>query len=249
MCQERGNIVMKKEIKVVGLISSAKFNGNTAALVREALKGAENEGASVTEIFLPKYKLGFCTGCLNCTTEGKCSIPDSFEEIRKIVYEADGIILGSPTYAMEHNAIMKCFLERLGPYTQYASLLGGKYGIGISTSYNKNSAKKVAKGLTDVFKFGIFKRSYVSGYLGVHTMDRGVEKRVCESSDDLKKAHGLGRKITMDIKRDKKYPLQNIIMRLIITFHIKPVFQKYILKNKEGKERATYEQLLNRGLI
>lgn len=160
---------MKKNIKVVGVISSSRFNGNTATLVREALKGAEDEGATVTEIFLPKYKLASCTGCLKCTAQGKCPLPDDFEEIRKLIYEADGIILGSPTYATEYNSIMKCFFERLGPYTLYASLLGGKYGVGISTAYG-NTAKKVAKDLTGIFKFGIFQRSYVSGFLGVNTI-------------------------------------------------------------------------------
>lgn len=239
---------MKKDIKVVGIISSARSKGNTAALVREALKGAEAEGASVTEIFLPKYKLGFCTGCLTCTAEGKCPISDDFEAIRNLIYEADGIILGSPTYAMEYNAIMKCFFERLGPYTLYASLLGGKYGAGISTAYG-NAAKKVAKDLTAIFKLGIFKRSYVSGFLGVNTMVKGVEKRVDKSPDNMKKAHDLGRKITRDIKSSNKYPFQNLIVRLYISLNLKSIFKGKILRNKEEGERATYNSLLQRGLI
>lgn len=240
---------MKKDIKIVGVISSPNFNGNTASLVREALNGAKKEGASVTEIFLANYKLEFCKGCLMCNTKGECPIPDGFEEIRKLIYEADGIILGSPTYALEYNAAMKCFFERLGTYTLYTSLLGGKYAVGISTSYNRNGAKKVAKKLTGIFKFGIFERSYISGTLGVHTMVNGVEKKVSESSDDLKKANELGRKITKDIKLNNKYSFQNVIMRLVIAVYLKPVFKKFILKNKEERERASYSSLHQRGLI
>jgi multimeric flavodoxin WrbA len=230
------------------VISSERFNGNTATLVREVLKGAEEEGASVTEIFLPKYKLGFCTECLTCTSQGKCPIADELEYIRKIIYEADGIVFGSPTYAMEYNAIMKGFLERLGPYTLYVSLFGGKYGVGISTAYG-NSAKKVAKSLTGIFKFGIFQRSYVSGYLGVSTMVKGVEKRVGERPDCMKKAHELGIKITRDIKSGNKYPFQNLVMRAVISLKLKPIFKGNILRNKDGKERATYNSLLQRGLL
>lgn len=240
---------MKKDIKIVGVISSPNRNGNTASLVREALNGARQGGAVVTEIFLADYKLEFCKGCLMCNVKGECPITDGFEEIRKLIYEADGIILGSPTYALEYNAAMKCFLERLGTYTLYASLLGGKYGVGISTSYNMNGAKNVAKKLTGVFKFGIFERSYISGTLGIHTMVNGVEKKVCESTADLKKANKLGRKITKDIEGDKKYPFQNIIMRLVVALYIKPIFKKFILKNKEKKERASYNSLHQRGLI
>lgn len=52
-----------------------------------------------------------------------------------------------------------------------------------------------------------------------------------------------------DIKSNNKYPFQNLIMRLIIALQLKPIFTKYILKNKDGKERATYRSLYQRGLI
>lgn len=240
---------MKKNIKIVGVISSSKIKGNTATLVREALKGAKEEGASVKEIFLAKHKLNFCTGCLNCTAKGKCPLPDDFEEIRKTIYEADGIILGSPTYATEYNAIMKCFIERLGTYTLYASLLGGKYGAGISTAYGAGAAKKVAKKLANTFGFAIFQRSYVSGYLGVGTMFKGEEKKTCENEEALKKAHNLGVKITKDIENNNKYPFQNLIIRLIAALYLKPIFKKKILNCKAGNEYATYESLSKRGLL
>lgn len=240
---------MKKNIKIVGVISSSKVRGNTATLVREALKGAEEEGASVKEIFLAQHKLNFCTGCLNCTAKGKCPLPDDFEEIRKIIYEADGIILGSPTYATEYNAIMKCFIERLGPYTLYASLLGGKYGAGISTAYGEGAAKKVAKKLADTFGFAIFQRSYASGYLGVGTMFEGQETKTCKNEEALKKAHDLGVKITKDIKDNNEYPFQNLIIRLMVALYLRPIFKRKILICKDREEHATYESLSKRGLL
>jgi multimeric flavodoxin WrbA len=246
--KKRGDGDMKKDIKVVGVISSARMKGNTATLVREALKGAEEEGAEVTEIFLLKYKLECCTGCLACTSQGKCPIPDDLEEIRKIIYEADGIILGSPTYAMEYNAIMKGFFERLGPYTLYASLFGGKYGVGISSAYG-TTAKKVAKSLTGIFKFGIFQRSYVSGSLGFNTMNKGVERRAFESPEYLNKAHELGIKITKDIKSHNEYPFQGLLNRFIIAIQLKPIFKGSTLRNKDGQQRAVYNSLKERGLI
>ncbi len=77
------------------MISSTNFNGNTALLVREEFNGTKKEGASVTEIFLANYKFEFCKGSLMCNAKGKCPIDNGFEEIRKLIYEADGIILGS----------------------------------------------------------------------------------------------------------------------------------------------------------
>lgn len=239
---------MKNNFKVIGIISSSKINGNTATLVRRALEGAKREGASVEEIFLSKYKLGFCNGCLRCSIDGKCSIDDNFEEIRKKIYEADGIILGSPTYAEDYNAIMKNLFERLGPYTLFASLLGGKYGAGISTAYG-NVAKKVAKRLTSAFRFSIFKRCYMSGSLGVKTIYDGVEKSMSENIDALEKAYNLGAKIANDIKTEKKYKYQNLLLRITLALYLRPQFKKYISKNKDHKEKATFISLSERGLI
>lgn len=239
---------MNKSFKVIGIISSSKINGNTSTLVRKALEGAKSEGASVEEIFLPKYKLGFCNGCLRCSIDGKCNLDDNFEEIRKLIYEADGIILGSPTYAMDYNAIMKNLFERLGPYTLYASMLGGKYGAGISTGYG-NASKKVAKRLTSVFKFSIFKRCYMSGSIGVKTIFDGVEKATSQNPDGLEKAYNLGKRIANDIKFEKKYRLQNLLMRVALALYLRPLFRKMIIKNKDDKERATYISLSERGLI
>lgn len=51
---------MKKDIKIVAVISSPNFNGNTAALVREALNGAKKEGSKKYLRNSLKYlKLGY----------------------------------------------------------------------------------------------------------------------------------------------------------------------------------------------
>lgn len=239
---------MSETVKIVGIISSPNRNGNTATLVRQVLKSAEESGAETVEIFLSDYKLNFCCGCLQCTAKGKCPLPDKLEEIRKSVYAADGIVLGSPTYAMDYNAIMKNFFERLGPYTLYTSSLGGKYFVGISTS-NGDYSKKTAKKLVGMAKMGIFKRSYVTGTLGTRIMVSGNSVCVSENPVAMRKAVKLGKKLTEDIRRNNTYPFQNLFMRLIVRLSLKPMFRSYILKNKGGKEKATYGNLSTRGLI
>lgn len=69
---------MNNKIKIIGVISSSHYKGNSATLVREALKGAEEEGVLVSEIFLPKQKVEFCTGCLKCL-EDSCPFSDDFD--------------------------------------------------------------------------------------------------------------------------------------------------------------------------
>jgi multimeric flavodoxin WrbA len=53
-------------LKIIGIISSPRYQGNTATLAREALKGAAASGAEVEEIYLPNYKIEYCQGCMKC---------------------------------------------------------------------------------------------------------------------------------------------------------------------------------------
>jgi multimeric flavodoxin WrbA len=78
--------------RIVGIISSPSRNGSTSMLVREALQAAAQSGADVDEIFLPALQLRTCTGCLHCMTEGGCTLPDDFEQIRARLCACDGIV-------------------------------------------------------------------------------------------------------------------------------------------------------------
>jgi multimeric flavodoxin WrbA len=225
------------------VISSSHYNGNSATLVREALKGAEEEGVLTSEIFLPRQNVEFCTGCMKCLG-GKCPFSDDFENLKNLIYEADGIILGSPTFAAAPNAIMKNLIDRLGMYERFTSSLGGKYIAGISTA-GSMGAKKVAKGLANLAKDGVFKRGYVSGFLGVSIGAEGI----VNDSATLIMSRNLGRKIARDIKNKKKYTFQKIFGRLINFFFIKPLFRKVILKNKDGNMKVVYNNLKQRELI
>ena len=62
---------------------------------------------------------------------------------------ADGLILGSPSYGIRPNAIMKNFLDRIGLFNAYAAMFGDKYIVGVSTA-GGIGAKQVAKQLTDL---------------------------------------------------------------------------------------------------
>jgi hypothetical protein len=63
------------------------------------------------------------------------------------------------------------------------------------------------------------------------------------------KARSLGKKIALDIRQGRTYPLQNILSRLLINLLIKPNFKKVIHKNKQTGMKAVYENLRLRALI
>jgi len=232
--------------KVIGVMSSARLNGNTATLVREALKGAEEEGALITEITLPTYQLSFCQGCLRCMVDGRCPVDDDFEAVKALLRGADGIILSSPTYGGAPNAIMKNLLDRLGLFERFTSAtFGGKYVVGMSTARSAGDAKKVAKGLASLLTNGVFERGYITGFLGASSGANGVEN----DPDALRTAHELGRKLARDIRSGHRYPLQNPTSRLMNRFILKPSFSKAILDYREGPVKGVYLNLWQRGML
>jgi multimeric flavodoxin WrbA len=236
-------------MKITGVISSPSKNGNTAVLVREVLKQAEEKGAEVEEIFLVDYNIDFCKGCFTCMKLGKCIIKDDFEMLKEKLLKSDGIILSSPVYGMTMNARMKNFLvDRMGMPVVYTSGLGGKYFIGIATGAI-SGAKKTAKDLVKNFSAGFFEDGYISGYLYAHINQDFNINRIEDYPEYIVKAKFFGEKIVNDIKNNKKYLLQSIVDKIIMKVFAKKFIIKNIKKNKDGFLKAVYENLRTRKLI
>ncbi|MBN2535262.1 MAG: flavodoxin family protein [Spirochaetales bacterium] len=236
---------MEKQIKITGLISSPRINGNTATLVYEALKGAEAEGAKTSRIILVNHKIDFCKGCLTCMARGGCVISDDVITLQKELASADGIILGSPNYGNTYNAIMRQFFERLGLFEFLTSVtFGAKYVAGISTS-GGSYAQRVAKELVNFAQNGIFKRAYVSGFLGINLKGKSAS----QFPDAMTQAGNLGKRVTQDIRLGKKYLFQNIPGRLLTALIVKPSLKKFIKMGSKTIMQAVYENLRQRELM
>jgi multimeric flavodoxin WrbA len=63
-------------------------------------------------LHLADYSFGGCLGCEGCQDTFTCTIPDDMRKIYPKITEADGLILGSPTYFYNITALTKAFLER-----------------------------------------------------------------------------------------------------------------------------------------
>jgi multimeric flavodoxin WrbA len=103
--------------KIVAVNCSPRASWNTAALVREAARGAEQEGAQVTVIDL--YKLEKFTGCVSCfgcklpENLGRCVCRDGLFDLLEEIRTADGLILGTPNYLGDVSAGFRALYERL----------------------------------------------------------------------------------------------------------------------------------------
>ncbi len=230
-------------MKVIGIISSPHAKGNSATLVREALRGAEEAGASTQEVFLPDYRIEYCRDCRACISSGRCAVQDDFPQVRQMMLEADGIILSSPTYGVGPSARMKNLFDRLGQYAFLTSLFGGKYVVGLATAGSFGAAK-IARQLAAGIRDSVFRRGYVTGTLAVHL--RG--KHVSALPQELRRARALGHRLAADIRSGRRFALQNLLGRIPKALLLRPLIKQAILHNKQMMN-GVYEELLRSGIF
>jgi len=104
-------------MKVVAFNGSARKDGNTAILLRRVLSVLESEGIQTELIQLAGQQIHGCTACGVCMKlkNRECKIVnDNVNSYIAKMVEADGIILGSPTYFSNMTSEMKALIDRAG---------------------------------------------------------------------------------------------------------------------------------------
>ncbi len=106
-------------MKILAINGSRRKNGNTSSLIQSILGPANKDGVQTEALFLGDYDIGACTGCEACASSWECVITDDFASLVKKVDEADGIVLGSPTYWYSVTSDMKRFIDRCYSLIQF----------------------------------------------------------------------------------------------------------------------------------
>lgn len=122
-------------MRVVAFNGSMRERGNTEILLRTVLAELEEEGISTELIPLAGQTLSGCRACYRCheNKDGRCVIAgDAVNDYIAKMRDADGIILGSPTYFSDITAVMKALVERAGMVSRGAGgLFARKAGAGV----------------------------------------------------------------------------------------------------------------------
>ncbi len=106
-------------MKILAINGSRRKQGNTSILVQAIVQPAERAGATTETIHLGDYRIEACTGCEGCGKSWDCVIKDDFIDLIGKLDQADGIILGSPTYWYTVTSDMKRFLDRCYSLIQF----------------------------------------------------------------------------------------------------------------------------------
>jgi len=113
----RGEPCVKAErdlfrMKISAIYGSPRRNGNTAILLREAVRGAKDAGAQVEEIVIRDLKISPCLELYGCKETGQCAIRDDFQQISQLLLESKGIMLASPIFFYTVSAHTKILMDR-----------------------------------------------------------------------------------------------------------------------------------------
>ena len=104
-------------MKVVAFNGSARKDGNTSILINLVFDELQKEGIE-TELFqFAGKKIRGCIACMECfkNKDQRCANnKDVLNECLGKMIEADGIILGSPTYFSNVSTEIKALIDRAG---------------------------------------------------------------------------------------------------------------------------------------
>jgi multimeric flavodoxin WrbA len=104
-------------MKVVAFNGSARKDGNTAILINVVLEELKKEGIGGELIQMAGENLQGCVACYKCFKTKDCRCANDKDRMNEYIAkmrEADGVLLGSPTYFSDVTSNMRAFIERCG---------------------------------------------------------------------------------------------------------------------------------------
>jgi multimeric flavodoxin WrbA len=144
-------------MKVVAFNGSARKDGNTALLLNTVLDELKKEGIGTELVPLAGRPLQGCIACYKCfeNKNRKCAVEkDEMNAHIQKMLEADGILLGSPTYFSDVSATMKALIERCGMVARAnGDMFRRKAGAGV-VAVRRAGATHVLSSLNYFFLIG-----------------------------------------------------------------------------------------------
>ncbi|PKL63424.1 MAG: NADPH-dependent FMN reductase [Methanomicrobiales archaeon HGW-Methanomicrobiales-2] len=98
--------------KVIALLGSPLLDGNTARLLDEAIRGAQEAGCEVEKIEVAHMDVLPCMEFFQCKRSETCLIEDEMTEIFRKFREMDGLIIATPVMTMGIPGRLKSFMDR-----------------------------------------------------------------------------------------------------------------------------------------
>lgn len=200
-------------MKIIIINGSPREKGLTSTILHTIEKRLITNGAEVLFYNLINLDMKQCCGCCSCYATGKCIFNDDAEKLSLEIANADGLVIGSPTYASNISGILKQFIDR-GHFV-IEQLLFNKYAVSVSTgeNYGSSDTSKILN------KLLFYSGAKVSGKIIVNAPFNSQfhnEKTAINVADNLYN----------DLVANKQHLFQEIKHRIIFSVGIKPFVRK-----------------------
>ena len=191
-------------MKVVAFNGSARKDGNTAILIRHVFQELETEGIETELIQLSGSKIHGCIACMKCfeNKDQRCSVKsDIVNDCIEKMLDADGIILGSPTYFANVSTEMKALIDRAGMVSRAnGDMLARKVGAAV-VAVRRAGAIHVFNSINHFFFIG---QMIVPGS-SYWNLGMGRQKGEVESDEEgIQTMKDLGRNMAWLLKKLKE---------------------------------------------
>lgn len=99
-------------VQIAAVYGSPRRKGNTSLLLKHAVSGARQAGATVKDVVLRDLKMSPCLEIYGCKKDGHCVIKDDFQKIQTLLQQIDGLMLASPIFFYSVSAHTKILMDR-----------------------------------------------------------------------------------------------------------------------------------------
>ena len=203
-------------MKIVVINASPRTDGLTATILQSISNTLSDKNVDVEYYDLGRLTMAQCLGCCSCYKTGRCVIDDDAEKISRVIAGADGLVLGTPTYASNVSGLMKVIIDR-GHFV-IEQLLKGKYCVTVATgeNYGSRDAGKVLD------KLVLYSGGRLTERIVINAPFNSIRpsEKISPKIESLAGKAGL--KLFKAADRQRSYPMQAFYHKIIFELGIKP---------------------------
>jgi len=178
-------------MKILAINGSPHKKGNTYKLITEIFRGASENDHQCEMVHLVDLHLDYCNWCGECYETGVCPIDDGFQEHLKQLFEADVLIVATPSSTRSVTGYMKNWLDRFCNSQLIYEVDEQKHVTKRSRIPDNKKAIIIVQGCTDLFQETIEPINVVMDALEIQVIERLIVPKV-----------GLTEEDTVDKKKD-----------------------------------------------
>lgn len=193
--------------RVLGIGGSPRKNGNSDVLLRQVLKGVNQENIECCSLQLRDIQFQGCIGCEKCRKDKICTgLVDGMSVIYNRIITSKGLVLVSPTHNYNITSWMKAFIDRLYCFYTFenirprawSSQLAGQDRKAVLVAVCEQEDKRDMGFTLEAMRIPIEALGYqVIGEQAIFSVfDKGTVK---EDTESLEKAFMMGRDLAKSL--------------------------------------------------